>query len=74
MSDSIWLYTVYRNKDDRLMALDVPAAEAMKIMGIQRPQSFYHFMSISGGRGRFYTVTKQRRLEIEAEMAEGGKE
>ena len=71
MAESIWLYSVYRNKDDRLMVLDVPAAKAMEILGLKRPQSFYHFMSISGGKGRFYTVIKKSRKEVEEDVEEG---
>lgn len=70
---NIWVYSVYRNRDDALMALDVTAAEAMEIMGLKRPASFYHFMSINGGKGKFWTVIKERAEKVEREMRGGGK-
>ena len=63
----IYLYTVYRNSDDRLIALDVTAAEAMSIMGIKKKQTLYRFFWRHGGHGRFYTVTKKTFKEIEEE-------
>lgn len=68
--NNIWLYSVYRNSDDRLMALDVKASEAMEIMGLKLKPSFYHFMSIRNGRGKFFTVTKKKKEEVEKEMEE----
>ena len=62
-----YLYSVYRNEDDRLMALDVSAAEAMKIMGITKKQTLYRFFWRHGGNGRFFTVTKKTIKEIEEE-------
>ena len=61
-----WLYSVYRNQDDRLMALDVTAQEAARIMGVKL-QSFYKMWMERGGRIRKWTVTRERRETIEKE-------
>jgi hypothetical protein len=59
-----FLYSVWRNSDDKLMILDGTADECALAMGVKR-QSFYVFCN-RGGNGD-WTITKKSIAEIEAE-------
>ena len=65
-NNNLYLYTVYRNSDDALLALDVTGQEASRIMGMQKA-SFYRFMAVSGGRNGAWTVIKTAIADIQAD-------
>jgi len=72
MSDeNVWLYTVYRNSDDELIAFDVSAEEAAKRMGLKNRNSLYHIVLADNGNNGKWTVLRERRKKVEAEMNEG---
>lgn len=66
----IYRYTVWRNSDDKLLALDVLAEEAAQIMGMSR-MSLDHLFYTHNGRNGTWTVTKMKIKEIEEQMREG---
>ena len=66
----IYRYTVWRNSDDKLLALDVLADEAAQIMGMSR-MSLDHLFYTNNGRNGTWTVTKMKIKEIEEQMREG---
>ena len=53
-----WLYSVYRNADDRLMAFDLTAEQCAKVLGIRR-KTFLAMMCPSC-RNQTYTIYKIR--------------
>ena len=60
-----YLYSVWRNADDKLMILDGTAEECSKAMGVKR-ESFYVVCN-RGGNGD-WTILKKSVAEIRAEM------
>lgn len=62
-----YLYSVYRNADDALIAFDVDYKEAAKAMGMT-PHSVIHLWSVLGGKNGTWTLTRKRTEEIEKEM------
>ena len=60
-----FLYSVWRNEDDRLMILDGTADECARIMQMERG-SFYRICN-GGGNGA-WTVMKESVEEIQLEM------
>ena len=62
--NNISLYTVYRNKDDKIVAFDATAKEAAKAMGIQQ-QSLYHLFCVRGGKNLRYTVCRSKKDDID---------
>lgn len=55
-----YLYTVYRNKDDRLIAFDVPSAQAINLMDV-KPNTFYRILSMFGGKNTVWTILRTLR-------------
>ena len=55
----IFLYSIWRNGDDRLMILDGTADECCKVLGIPK-KTFYEELSRTGGKGKKYTIKKIR--------------
>ena len=64
-----WLYSIYRNSDDKLLALDVPIHEAARITGMQKG-SIYCLFAKHGGINRVWTITKKSIAEVEKETNE----
>ena len=64
-----YLYTLYRNKDDKLLILDGRGYECAEAMGISY-QWFYKLMCKKGGRNSKWTVTRRRKGEEEEEEDE----
>lgn len=62
-----YLYSLYRNSDDRLLALDITASECAKIMGMEY-MSFFHFLSVHNGRNGKWTVIKTSLEDIQADI------
>ena len=62
------VYSVWRNKDDRLLILDKPAKECAQILGIAE-QSFRRIADSSdkNGYGNAYTITKARIEQVKRE-------
>ena len=60
------LYSVWRNKDDKLLILDGTAEECCRKLGISK-NSFYRLCCASNGYGNAYTVRKIKRSEAEQE-------
>lgn len=62
------VYSVWRNKDDRLLILDKPAKECAQILGIAE-QSFRRIAGSSdkNGYGNAYTITKARIEQVKRE-------
>lgn len=63
-----YLYSVWRNSDDRLMILDGTADECAKVMNISR-QTFYKLICW-GGTNESWTVLKSSLEEVLAESSE----
>lgn len=59
-----FLYTVWRNSDDRLMILDGTADECAQAMNIQRG-TFYIYLSRGCGE---WTIVKKSICEIQADI------
>lgn len=51
------LYSIWRNRDDKLLILDGSADECCALLGIPR-KTFYEELSRSGGNGKKYTIKK----------------
>ena len=52
------LYTIYRNRDDALIAFELPARAAAAILGIER-ETFYHLVCNNlQAKNPKYTVIK----------------
>ena len=60
-----YLYSVWRNSDDKLMILDGTAEECAEIMNMSR-QSFYKMVCM-GGCNESWTILKSSREQIKAE-------
>ena len=58
-----YLYTLYRNSDDRQMVLDGRGSECARLMGVTY-QWFYKLM-MNGGSNRKWTITRRRKDEDE---------
>lgn len=65
MSAPKYLYTVYRNKDDRLMILDGTAKHCCEVLGLKQ-NTFYAYLSRKDGP---YTILRSTRKAVEADMA-----
>lgn len=63
-----WLYTVYRNSDDRLLALDVSSQEVLRITGMNF-NSFCHLMCKHKGINGRWSIMKIRKKEADAQAA-----
>lgn len=65
----MYLYSVWRNSDDRLLILDGTMRECLKVMNMTRT-CFYRFMCEYHGRNGKWTVTRNTPKEIEEEMSD----
>ena len=66
----MYLYSVWRNSDDRLMILDGTMRECLMVMGITR-SFFYRFMCEYNGRNSKWTVTRSTTEEVQKDEQEG---
>lgn len=62
-----YLYTVYRNIDDKMILLDVTAEECCRIMKIKR-DSFYKLAQTGGNKT--WSVLKSTKKQIAADVKE----
>ena len=67
-NNNVYLFSVYRSSDDRLIVLDKTASECAKIMGI-KTISFYHLCE-RGGINRNWTIVKEHKANIEKDIYE----
>lgn len=65
--DKTYLYSVWRNSDDRLLILDGTAEQCAKVMGIKL-DTFWRFTT--NKHGTAYTVQKIRRDDAKREEEE----
>ena len=69
-SKNVYLYSVYRNDGDQLIALDVSSAEAIRLMGIKR-NTFYRIISLFNGKNNVWTIVKTPIKVIHQQTEEG---
>ena len=62
-----YLYSVWRNRDDKLLILDGNAEECAQVMGMTDVQSFYHLLCMKKGRPK-YTITRILAEEAERQQ------
>lgn len=67
MQHNGYLFSVYRNRDDKLMILDGTAKECARVMGFKQLSSFYVILTVKGGQTGKWTVIKTSREQIAAE-------
>ena len=66
----MYLYSVWRNSDDRLLILDGTMRECLTVMNMTRT-CFYRFMCEYHGRNGKWTVTRNTPEEIKKDEQEG---
>lgn len=72
MQHNGYLFSVYRNKDDKLIILDGTARECARAMGLSRTSSFYVILKVRGGQTEKWTIIKTPREVVAAQVEEGG--
>lgn len=65
-----YLYTVYRNSDDKMMIMDGTGEECARVMGLVSKFAFYHWWHIQKGYSKYWTVYRTTVRELEEEYAE----
>ena len=66
---SRWLYSVYRNDNDRLVVLDAPPQDAIRAMKV-KPNTFYRILALSGGKNEKWTIIRTEKNEVARQMEE----
>lgn len=62
-NNHVYLYSLYRNSDDKLMILDGRGSECARLMGVTY-QWFYKLM-MKGGSNKKWTIIRRRKDEDE---------